>query len=381
MDLLKNTNGGRLEVGPGEFLIDRSLDVGDNVLISGQGRFSKLVFAGDYEIALSVKDALDVEICEILIVCRDQSVSSGIVVSNSGSCLVRDSKIVGFKKYGVVLANNTFLSRIESCEVAGNKVSNIYFMKLDSLGRMGNYIPNTVSNCMLVGGGKGIEFMTSTVANIQNNSFTQCQDHAIHLHSQSNAVLITGNHTFQIDGHSLLVEGFSHELNVTGNTFSWSTGSSVVVKQSCWGTIAGNVFIDNGFSPDVQNLTTVYKKYEGQYEPQDAVILEDVTGYTVSSNTIYNWQVSPQLRNGIVEDSLSYRNIISNNTINWYKNKAVDSKGKGTIVKDNNSRADVPYHWMPSKADKDNVRFELKPETHRIQSWIRQQVIDYVEKY
>jgi hypothetical protein len=254
-------------------------------------------------------------------------------------------------------------------------------MKLDSLGRLGNYIPNTIANCMIVGGGKGIEFRTSTVVNILNNSFTQCVGHAIHLHSQSNAVLITGNHTFQIDGHSLLVEGYSHELNATGNTFSWSTGSSVVVKNSAWGVISGNVLIDNGFSPDVQNLTTVYKEYEGQYESNDAVILEDVTGYTVSNNTIYNWQVSPQLRNGIVEDSMSYRNVISNNTINWYENKAVDSRGTGTIITDNASRADVPYHWLPSRKEKDAFKYEFKPGEFKIQSWIRQQVIDYVEKY
>ncbi len=380
-DLINNNNGGRVDIGPGEFLIDRPLDVPDNTSVTGQGRFTKLVFEGSFENALSIKDGMDVEISDILIVCRDQSVSSGIVIDNSGSCVIKDAKIVGFNKYGVVFKNDTFISKIEGCELAGNIVSNIYFMKLDSAGRLGDYIPNTISNCMIVGGGKGIELNNAFLTNIISNSFTQCLDHAIHIHTQSNAIVVNGNHSFQIDGHSLLIENFAYEMNITGNMFSWQSGSAMVVRKSCWGSVTGNVFIDSGFSPDAYNFTTYYSTYEGEYELRDAVILEDVTGYTVNGNTIYNWQVCPQLRNGIVEDSLCYKNIISNNIINYYKNKAVDSHGKNSLVKDNNATGDVPYHWLPSKTDKESVRFILKPDKHHIQSWLRNKAKEYVSRY
>lgn len=381
LDLLKEENGGKLDVGPGDFLIDRPLKVGDNVSITGQGRFSRLVFKGPFEIGLSIKDGLDVELSDILIVCRDQSVSSGIIVDNSGSCVIKDAKIVGFEKYGIVFKNRTFLSKIEGCELAGNEVSNIYFTKLDSSGRLGDYIPNTISNCIIVGGGKGIELDNAFLTNIISNSFTQCLDHAIHIHTESNAILVNGNHTFQIDGHSLFIEDYAYEMSISGNMFSWQSGSALVVRKSCWGSISGNVFIDSGFSPDVDNFTTHFKDYEGQYQLRDAVVLDDVTGYTVNGNTIYNWQVCPQLRNGILEDSLSYKNIISNNTINYFKNKAVDSMGKNTIVRDNSSEGDVPYHWLPSKIKKENVTFDLKPGQHHIQSWLRKSAKEYAEKY
>ncbi len=380
LELLGGNNGGKLDIGPGEFLVDRMLTVGDNISLTGQGRFTKLVFSGAFEMAVSVKDRMDVEISDLIILCRDQSVASGIVVDNSGSCVVSDAKIIGFSKYGVVFKNNTFVSRIEKCELAGNQVANVYFEMLDRHGRLGDFIPNTISNCMFVGGGKGIEMNNAVVTTIVSNTFTQCLDHAMHIHTHSNAAAINGNHTFQIDGHSLLIEDFAYEMSISGNMFSWHSGSALVVRNSCWGSVTGNLFIDNGFSPDAYNFTKVFKEYEGEYELRDAVILEDVTGYTVNGNTIYNWQVAPPLRNGIVEDSLSYRNIISNNIINYFEDQAVDSKGRETIVKDNNSRGDIPYHWFVTQ-DKDSVRFDFDPSRDHIQSWLRNRAKEYVEKY
>ena len=85
----------------------------------------------------------------------------------------------------------------------------------------------------------------------------------------------------------------------------------------------------------------------------DGIVLENVSGYTVNSNAVFNWNVCPKMKNGITEDAKSYNNNISNNTVNFYSDSAVVSQGTGTVVTGNVGRGDVPYtsiKWKESKA-------------------------------
>jgi hypothetical protein len=380
LDLMGSEKGGRLDIGAGEFRIDRSLVAGNNITLSGQGKFTKLIFTGglNNEAGVLIKDVLDVEICDLMIISRNQRVLSGIVVDNSGSCHIRNSKIIGFSEHGVVFRNNTFLSKVEGCEVGGNSVSNIYLEQLAKKGMYGDFLPNTISGNTIVGGGKGIETKRAIVANIIGCTVYQTNDVGIHLHSISNSILVSGCRTFQITGHALLVED-SDELNVSSNIFCWHTGSGIVVRNSAWGTISANEFIDNGsYNPNVLNNTITYEEVAEPYELKDGVVLNNVSGYSVGNNTIFNWGVCPKMSNGIVEDALSYNNIISNNNINYFEKKAVDAKGQNSIVKDNIHRASIPYTQLKHEKDKN---IDKVSNIMIIQSFDRDMIKDYLKNH
>lgn len=380
LDLMAKEDGGRLDIGAGEFFISGSLKIGNNITIAGQGKFTKLIFTGQHSMAegIQIKDAVDVEIRDVMVISRDQQVRSGIVVDNSGSCYLLNSKVIGFGEYGVVFKNNTFLSKVEGCELGGNLISNIYFEELAKKGRYGDFLPNTISNNTIVGGGKGIETKRAIVANIIGCSIYQTTDIGIHLHSVSNSVLISGCRTFQITGHAVLVED-TDELNVSSNIFCWHTGSGIVVRNAAWGTISANEFIDNGsYNPNVPNNTVTYEEVPESYTFKDGIVLANVSGFTVGNNAIFNWGVCPKMSNGIFEDELSYNNIISGNNINYFENKAIDSNGTNSIVKDNISRASIPYTQLKNETDKNIDKIS---NIKIIQSFDKSMILEYLEHH
>ena len=82
--------------------------------------------------------------------------------------------------------------------------------------------------------------------------------------------------------------------------------------------------------------------------------------------------------NGIVEDSSSYQNIISSNTINYYENQAIDARGSESIIKDNTFKASVPYNQLKHVANKDSVR---QGRVNVVQSFDRSMIEEYLENH
>ena len=105
-------------------------------------------------------------------------------------------------------------------------------------------------------------------------------------------------------------------------------------------------------------------------------MLNNVIGYHVGGNSIYNWGVVPRMKYGIEEDSLSYNNIIKDNCINYFDLEAVRSMGKGTIVKDNISEGEIPYTRLKRLTDKDNRK---RFETSIIQSYQTELTDEFIE--
>ena len=371
-------SGGKIELAPGEYLLDRTLTIPARTTLAGQGKSTRLIFeSGDpVEAGLLVSTADDVTLRDLALVNRG-GFEAGVVVENSGSAKVQDLLVVGFKSYGIWLRTNTFLSTVQGCEVAGNGVSNIYLDKLTKDGRYGDFLPNTVSECMIYGGGKGIETRNAIVANLIGNSIYQTNGHAFHLHSVSNSVLISGNRTFQITGHAVLVEK-TDELNVSSNIFCWHTGSGIVVRNGAWGTVTANKFIDNGsYNPGGKNNEIMFESVEEPIELIDGMVFENVVGYTISSNTVFNWNVCPKMKNGLVEDAKSYNNTITNNTFNFYAEEDVVALGTGTEVSGNVSRGDFPYTNIVWKEKKDMVH-EFTPTI--IQTYQTELTEEYIKR-
>jgi hypothetical protein len=337
--------GGVVTLGRGDFVLDGPLDLHDNVWLRGSGRGTRLLVgeqAGDGPgiMGRDIKGAVVSDLA--LTPLREARVAAGIVLDNAGDCKVRDIAAVGFGDYGVWVRNNAFLCEVRGCSLAGNGKANLFFDHL-ARGEHGDFIPNLAANCVIYGGGKGIECSRSIVLNIVGCVVYQAGDVAYHVHNTSNSVLISGCRSFQITGHAVLVED-SHEFNLSGNVFCWHTEHGVAVRSCNWGTITGNEVIDSGsYNSGAADTTTNVADLPGDVPLYNGIDLVGVKGFAVSSNAVFNWPVAPHMAIGIREDEKSVRNVITDNNVNYYTEAGVISGGAETEVQGNVCYADEPY--------------------------------------
>ncbi|MAX26264.1 MAG: hypothetical protein CMJ19_17355 [Phycisphaeraceae bacterium] len=379
LENIKKEGGGSIHLVAGEYKLNRSIELGNKTTLTGDGISTKIQFSNQepLEGGIYVNQSDGVTISNLSVSLRKgANVDAGIIVDNSGVCKITDVYVIGFRKYGIWLRNRSFLSTIDRCTLAGNLLSNIYLDQLNKDGRIGSFIPNMVTNSMIIGGGKGIEANNSLVVNIVGCMFHQTNDIAIHLHSISNAILISGCHTFQISDDAIVIED-TDELNISSNVISWHEGHGLVVKNSAWGTVSSNKFIDNGsYNTGASHNSSPVEELPDNFELKNGIMLNNVIGYHVGGNSIYNWGVVPRMKYGIEEDSLSYNNIIKDNCINYFDLEAVRSMGKGTIVKDNISEGEIPYTRLKRLTDKENRK---RFETSIIQSYQTELTDEFIE--
>jgi hypothetical protein len=80
------------------------------------------------------------------------------------------------------------------------------------------------------------------------------------------------------------------------------------------------------------------------------IILNNQTkGVQVTGNTIFNWGDQPILLKGIQEDSTCLKNLFANNNINYYKEEAIDSRGKESVVSSNLVEKNFSYQSQGKK--------------------------------
>lgn len=338
--------GGSVRLGSGRFHLDAALQIPAQVRLSGSGRATKLQVSPKNTggTAIICKESHGAEVSDLCLTAGDNGKALvGLIVDASGEVKVRNVCAVGFSDYGIWVRNHAFLCEISGCVLAGNSKVNLYLEDMHA-GTFGDFIPNIITNCTIYGGGKGIECNHVIVLNITGCSIYQTNGTGIHLHSQSNSVLVSGSRTFQITGDAMVVEGSTHELNVTGNIFCWSTGHGIVVRHGAWGTITGNNIIDIGScNPVGKNNTMRFANMKEEIPLKNGISLTQTRGYTISSNTIFNWNLAPKMRFGIHEDNKSFKNIITGNNVNYTFENAVLAEGSESVVRDNVSLADVTH--------------------------------------
>ena len=364
LDHVNENGGGSIHMAAGLYEISEPLVIGNNIKFEGDGIATKLKFVSStlMEGAIMVKNADGVMITDLSVMPAEGiEVDAGIIVDNSGLCKIVNIYVFDFHKYGIWLRNRSFLSSIDGCTVGGNKIANIYLDGLSKDGRYGNFIPNLITHTMIIGGGKGIEARNALVTHIIGCMIHQTNDIAIHLHSTSNSILISGCRTFQISNDALVIEN-TDELNVTANIFSWHEGNGIVIKNSAWGNISGNEFTDTGsFNPGTRDQTSGIEELPVGFEGKVAILMKNVTGFHVGGNAIFNWGVCPKMKYGIEEDSLSHNNILSGNNINYFALKGIKSAGTGTLILNNISHGEIPYTRIKMDEDKEKGRtFDTK---------------------
>lgn len=345
VDELKE-NGGDIILGRGNYKLDKEIKLADHIWLHGSGRGTKLRVGADNQSGTGIlcKGLDGVEISNLSVIADDSdNTIAGIILDDCGDCKVHDVFSCGFGKYGIWVKNNSFLCEIRGCSLAGNKKANIFMDHLANEGRSGDFIPNLISNCIIYGGGKGIECERTIVLNIVGCEVFQTEDIGYHIHTTSNSVLVSGCRTFQIGADAVVVEE-THEFNLSSNIFCWATGHGVVIKDAGWGTICGNEIIDVGsYNSGDENFTTYFKDIPEDVKQYNGIELHKTRGYNITGNTIFNWGVAPKMEYGIFEDTDSSSNVITSNNVNFFSKKDVLSKGEDTVVNNNVGFADTPH--------------------------------------
>jgi hypothetical protein len=337
--------GGVVTVGRGAFPLDGSVYLRDRVWLRGSGRGTRLLVDGAGEDGAGVV-AKDVKGCVIsdlsLLPQEDSNGGTGVILDSAGDCKVRDVVAARFENYGIWVRNNTFLSEVRGCTVAGNMKANLYLDQL-ARGTYGDFVPNLVSNCVTYGGGKGIDCNRTIVLNIVGCVVYQSGDVAYHVRNTSNSVVISGCRSFQITGHAVMVED-SHEFNLSSNIFCWHTGHGVLVRDCNWGTITGNEIIDSGsYNAGTRDTETQVTDLPEEVPAYNGIDLIHSQGFTVSSNAVFNWPVAPHMGIGIREDERCSHNAIVGNNVNYYVEEGIVSQGAESVVENNVCEKDKPY--------------------------------------
>lgn len=355
------TKGGELYIHQGTYSLEKQINIPSHVSLKGSGSGTALVIGKNHDtgVALLCKDKNRITIADLAIKAEGKSAKTGISIENSGDCTVKDVFVMGMQEYGILLTDDTFLSEVRGCKIAGVKGSGIALKKLQLGGRGGDFVPNLITNCIVYNSGIGIECDNAIVANLVGCVVYQTHKFGFFIHSESNSVLISGCRTFQITGEAVHVDA-SHEINITGNTFCWQTGHGIVLNNVKWGTVSGNNVIDNGsinlFNPAEVKLEmrgekrAFTKKVENDkdFPLFNGIYLKSGTkGITISGNAIFNWPVCPPMQYGIEEDETCFTNIISTNNINYCKKDGVLSKGKQSQAVNNVMYLKAPHIGTP----------------------------------
>ncbi|MDF1514152.1 MAG: right-handed parallel beta-helix repeat-containing protein [Anaerolineae bacterium] len=343
--------GGQIGVGPGEFILDSPITLANNISLRGSGRGTRLLVSSINQAGVGIlcENLVGVEIGNLTISGKNNPHAvAGLVLDGCGDCTVHDVFCVRFAQYGMWIRNETILSEIRGCSLAGNGQANIFFDK-HRRGQYGDFIPNLLSNCKIYGGGKGIDCLETTVLNINACLIYQTRDIAIHIRDVSYSVLVTGCRTFQIGSDAVVVEN-TGEFNLSSNILCWHTGHGVIIRNCGWGTIAANEIIDSGsYNAGVKDFTSRISDVPPYIPLYNGISLVNARGFNVTGNTIFNWPQARKLKNGIFEDSQCRKNSFVANNINYYGNAGIDTSGTDTHISANVLDPDRPHDGNPQE--------------------------------
>lgn len=361
--------GGQVMISRGDYLLDEPIMMDDRVHLSGSGRATRLLVseANTKAKAIVCRDINGFIISDLALSAGENPKARiGLLIDNCGDSKVRDIFAVGFAHYGISMINNSFLNEITGCHLAGNLKANLYAKDL-MRGTYGDFIPNLIANCMIYGGGKGIELNRVNVMNIIGCSVYQTNDTAYYINNWSNSVLISGSRTFQITGVAVMVEK-SMEVNITGNIFCWSTEQCIVLKEARWGNVTGNNVIDAGsYNTGKEFAKSTDAELPEDVQLYDGIEMVGVHGFHVGGNTIFNWDAAPKMRHGVSEDATSRKNVIANNNINFFDGEAVLSLGEDTEVHGNVELKDEAHVVMKDPTMLQSYRTELTEQFIELQ--------------
>jgi hypothetical protein len=338
--------GGEVELQPGVFRLQEPLRLPSRTTLRGSGRGTRLVVdAADGEgVGVLAQGAKGAVVRDLAIHAGAEGTQrAGAVFDDCGDCQMIDVYAQDFAGCGLVVRNNSFLCEVRGCKLANNGEAGLRLEQLADKGRVGDYIPNLVTNCIAYGGGHGFQTIRCIVANFVACQAFQVNRCGFRIEGVSNSVLLSGCRTFKIVGDAVSVEA-SHEFNATGNIFCWHRGRGIVLRDVSWACISGNEIIDSG----------------SEMTGGDAAIGVLLAGKTeavqITGNTIFNWGGQGLMTYGVREEATCRNNAIVANNFNWWDRADIFAEGENTRVENNTGRQSPAYHGSPEGPD---PRFNL----------------------
>ncbi len=339
VDRLPET-GGSVLLHEGRYVLRKELHLADNVWLRGSGRATELVLAREHDTGVGIlcRGLGGALVSDLALKAGENAdAEAGVVLDDCGDCQVRDLFCVGFAGYGVWMRNNSFLCEVRGCRLAENGKAGVFADHLADGGRIGNYVPNLVSGCVVYAGGAGIECRRAIVLNILGCAVYQSAGPAYHIHTTSNSVLVSGCRSFQVSDAAVVVDT-AHEINISSNIFCWHLGHGIVVRDVKWGSINANNVIDSGSGRRDARLI--------------GILLEGETaGVQVVGNSVFNWGGQLWMEYGIREHASCRNNVILGNNVNFFTEGDVLAEGEGTTCANNVSQKEPSYLGAPRHPD------------------------------
>ena len=347
VDLIESIQGGFGEIGGevyfhrGVYQLGRPIQLQSNVSLRGSGKNSILLVSASNEEGMAIVGT-EIEGATISSVTikpeETQSSHTGISMSSCSNCKISNAFIKGFLKFGIHIHTSSAFCDVTSCDLAGNMEANVKFERLHE-GTVGDFIPCTISNCNIFGGGKGVECDFAIVVNITACSFVHSFPCAIHIHKFSCSNLVSGCRTFQIKGDAVVVED-SNEINISSNIFCWHEGHGIVFRNVLWGTVSVNNVIDTGSKnlkegephPSQHFFMKPKPDFDRDKYRKSGILLEGTTqGLTVNGNALFSWPHILRMDPAIKEGEGCNHNIITGNNINAFKgDEAISISGENS---------------------------------------------------
>jgi hypothetical protein len=329
LDFLGRVGGGKLSLEPGIFALDTPVRIPSRVALvgNGAGTVLRVMVANSDSVGLLCVGVHNASISDLTIEATDDEPAAavGVALDKAIDCLVERVTARNFSRYGFALRNQSSLCKIHCCTGANNRESNFILDHLDAWHNAtdvpGDFAPNYVSNCQAYAGGVGFEVRRSVCQNLVGCLVYNAGGHGFYVNTLSASTLISGCRSFQGKANGVLVED-SPEINISSSVLCWHNGHGVELRNVTWGAVSANEIMDPGVDrPD----NTGHNLY----------LHADVKGVQVTGNALFTWadQWPPQV--ALFEDEDCRDNCITGNSINYFTEAGLISKGKDTIVANN----------------------------------------------
>ena len=323
MESLARQGGGSVHIASGTYAVEQPIELPSMTSVIGSGRATVLALAATntHGVIFSVDTGDAIVISDLT--CQGspgQESLAGIVLTECGDCEIRGVTVRDFGQFGILLRRNCFMNKLLYNTTSGNGRAGT-FISETGRGRGGDWTPNLVLGCTSIGEkGHGFELSFAICTNLVGCQVYQPAGHGYYFHSESNSTCLSGSRVYQGAQNGVLVQD-SHELNVSSNIICWNRGHGMELNHVIWGTVSANNFIDNG--------ARVQPQTNGIYMHTDTNSLQ------VTANALFNWEGHLPMLNGIYEAEDCHNNQITNNTINYFSEEGVVSRGQNSVAVNN----------------------------------------------
>ena len=319
--LLSNSGGGEITIKQGDFPIHAPINLENRVTIRGAGNASILRLMSDNEkgIILSAESKTQIKL-ENFTCAGDESHpnenSTGVFFSKTGLSEIKSVYSHDFRGYGFWLKDDCFANLLVENMTSGNDKAGYFIDKTlwVNTNPGGGFVPNKLIGCYSYAeDGHGFLFEKAICQDIVGCVYYLPKGHGFYFRN-STSNLISGCRGFMGFKNGIMLEN-THEMNISSNIIGWNWGHNLEMFHSTWAIVSANEFIDAG----------------GRQDPKYGVYMHgDVRACQISNNLIFNWLDNQIMQGGIFESEECSENQITDNIINYYKDKDVESLGKNS---------------------------------------------------